>query len=490
VQQFVSGTVILYMKPILLFVLLIAGCISTAQQPPSIPVENMQADFDLLRKSMEEAHGGLYRFASKQVTDARFDSYRKKIPAMKSSREFMSLMMQVLADTRDGHMRFALDENTQAAFARAKSFPFSVNIEDNRTMVLYNETAADTTIKPGTEILTINGQKTGELLRLIYAKLPADGYIETGKQKRLEQAFGAFYWLLIDSTDQFTLSARDRNGKTINTTFPGVSNSERNKNRNDNKVNAQVIANVAQLEGSRENISLQFLRGNDIAYLRIRGFQGNDFYQQIDSVFKTVHNKKAKAFILDLRGNGGGTDQYGAWLVSKFVTKPFRYFDRIHLATLQPSFTSFTESTLQDLRNGTVTDPKGGYLVTPKLHPGVGEQQPGEFPFTGKTYVLMDGNTFSTAADVTALMRHLTKAVFIGEESGGGFEGNTSGLNAQLVLPHSKLRLRIQMYEYWNAVTVTERGRGTKPDHFIPKRITDLMNAVDAPLEQAIKLVK
>ena len=476
------------MKPTLLFILLFAGCISTAQQPLSIPVENMLSDFDLLRKSMEEAHGGLYRFASKEATDARFDSYRKKIPVIKNNREFLIMLMQVLADTRDGHMRIALDENTLAAFAKAKAFPFSILIEGNRTMVLYNETTTDTTIKPGAEILTINGKKTVDLLQLIYPKLPADGYIETGKQKRLEQAFGAFYWLFIDSTDQFAISARDLNGKNINVTLPGILNSDREKNRNDNKVNARVIANLAKLEGPRENISLQFLRGNDIAYLRIRGFQGNDFYQQIDSIFKAVHDKKAKAFILDLRGNGGGTDQYGAWLVSKFVTKPFHYFDRIHLTTLNPSFTSFTENSLQDLRNGTVADPKGGYLVTPKLHPGVGEQQPGEFPFTGKGFVLMDGNTFSTAADATALLRHLTKAIFIGEESGGGFEGNTSGLNAQLTLPHSKLRLRIQMYEYFNAVTVTEKGRGTKPDHFIPKRVNDLLRGVDAPLEQAITL--
>lgn len=447
----------------------------------------MEVDFDLFRKSMEEAHGGLYRFSDKQTTDARFDSYRKKIPSIKNQREFLSMMMELLATTRDGHMRFALDQNTQAAFSKAKVFPFTLLIEGNRTMVLYNDTPGDTTIQPGSEILSINGQKTSELLKRIYPKLPSDGYIETGKQKRLEQTFGAFYWLVIDTTDRFAITAEDVNGKTINAAFSGVMNNDREKNRNNNVVNGKISSNVAKLTGPKENIALQFPRA-DIAYLCIRGFQGDNFNQQIDSIFKVVQDKKSKAFILDLRGNGGGVDQYGAFLVSQFVNKPFRYFDRIHLTTLQPSFTSFTEKTLEDLRSGTVIDPKGGYLVTAKLHPGVGEQQPGNYPFTGKTHVLIDGQTFSTAADVTALMRHLTNAVFIGEETGGGFEGNTSGLNAQLKLPHSKLGLRVQMYEYWNAVPVKERGRGTLPDHFIPTRITDLLQGIDAQLDRAITL--
>lgn len=476
------------MKPIIVFILLFVSSVLSAQQLAPLSQSEMHEDFDLLRKSMEEAHGGLYRFATKQETDARFAAYKKRIPAIKSKKEFMSLLFEVLADARDGHMRFQFDENTLAAFAKAKLLPISLLMEGNRAMVMYNDAPADSTIKPGMEIITINGQKINDLLQLIYPRLPSDGYIETGKRKRLEQNFGAFYWLLISEADEFVIAAKDANGKTVNAKLPGVLDGDRGKNRSNNPVNAKIIANVARLDGPKENISLRFLRGNELAILRIRGFQGQDFRRQLDSLFKTLHDKKTKALILDLRGNGGGVDEYGAYLVSQFMNKPFRYFDRIHLTTLQPSFTSFTESTLQDLKNGTVADPAGGFLVTSKLHKGVGEQQPAALPFPGKTFVLTDGGTFSTAADVTALVRQLTKAVFIGEETGGGFEGNTSGLNASLKLPHSKLALRIQMYEYFNAVKVLEKGRGTKPDHAMPVRIADLLQGKDAQLDRAITL--
>jgi len=111
-------------------------------------------------------------------------------------------------------------------------------------------------------------------------------------------------------------------------------------------------------------------------------------------------------------------------------------------------------------------------------------------PFLGKLIVLMDGNTFSTAADVTAVLRQMKRATFVGEESGGGFEGNTSGRNASLTLPNSKLSLRVQMSGYWNAVSGGERGRGTQPDFPVEKKVSDLLRGVDAPMEKALALAR
>lgn len=144
--------------------------------------------------------------------------------------------------------------------------------------------------------------------------------------------------------------------------------------------------------------------------------------------------KKTKALILDLRGNGGGV---------------------------------FTDATYKMLNEGVIRDPQGGFLVSEKLHEGVGMQSPGKNPFTGKTFVLTDGISFSTAADVAAVLHNAKKAIFIGEETGRAYEGNTSGLNAQVNSKNSGFRVRIHMYEYWNAVLATKKGRGTLPDHVV-----------------------
>ena len=104
------------------------------------------------------------------------------------------------------------------------------------------------------------------------------------------------------------------------------------------------------------------------------------------------------------------------------------------------------------LREGMTPDPAGGLLVTEKGHPGVAEQPPGKFPFLGKVFVLIDGGTFSTAADFCAVTHHLKRATFIGEETGGGYYGNNSGLGGDGRASESKFQVRVPMSEYWNAV--------------------------------------
>lgn len=199
---------------------------------------------------------------------------------------------------------------------------------------------------------------------------------------------------------------------------------------------ARLPSPVARSEFIEQLLSL-------LAVVRVQRFDGARYRREVDSVFRIICDRAARRAILDLRGNSGGDDLYGAFLVSQFTEKSFRYFDRIHVATIKPSFATWKPSTFDELRDGTVPDPAGGFLVTPALHAGVAEQQPAAVPLLGPLVVLMDGFTFSTAADVVAQLRGMGRATFVGEESGGAYEGNTSGLNALIVLPASGLKLKI-----------------------------------------------
>ena len=118
------------------------------------------------------------------------------------------------------------------------------------------------------------------------------------------------------------------------------------------------------------------------------------------------------------------------------------------------------------------------------------ERPPSSYPFLGGVIVLLDGGTFSTSADVASVLHNMGRATFVGEESGGGYYGNTSGLNALIILPHSRLRLKIPMYGYWNAVSAGEHGRGTRPDHAVERRTADVLRGVDAQWERALALAR
>ncbi|HJZ69181.1 MAG TPA: S41 family peptidase, partial [Blastocatellia bacterium] len=241
-----------------------------------------------------------------------------------------------------------------------------------------------------------------------------------------------------------------------------------------------------------ENLALRFLKEPDIAEIRIGGFGGGAYPKWMEDTFRSLHEKGTKVLILDLRGNGGGADMYGAMLVSYLTDKPFRYFDHINVKTISPSFKQYSDWRAENeprLREQMIVNPSGGYLVTPKLHPGVAEQPPGKYPFMGKVFVLIDGNTFSTAADFCAVTHHLKRATFIGEETGGGYYGNNSGMQTVLTLPNTKMKVRVPMYEYWNAVPGYDgKRRGTRPDYQVETKFANLLRGVDEQLDVALKL--
>ena len=456
---------------------------------PQLSSAAAQADFDVLRRSLDEAHGGFDRFATRAELERRMAAHRARLNRPMSRLVFAGIIAEAIAELRDGHARLELDSVTSAALASARVLPLRVQLESDRLMVQFNDSPGDSTIRPGMELVRINGRPVADIVGSLLPKVSRDGFIETGRRARLARDFASLLWLYVEQADSYTVTARDTAGRSITSTLAGII--ERDRRTIVNPVNAVMVENMARLDGPRGTVALQFFDGTAIARLQIRAFAGEGFPAMLDSAFGAMREKGTKALILDLRGNGGGVDEYGALLVSYFVEQPFRYFDYIRLTTIAPSFATWLPRTFVAVRAGTVPDPNGGFRVTPAYHPGVGEQQPASQPFLGKLVVLIDGGSFSTTADVAAQLRSRERATFVGEETAGTYEGNTSGLNALIVLPNSQLRLKIMMYGYWNAVRAPAKpGRGTLPDHVVARRVGDLLRGIDPALERAIILAR
>ncbi|MBO9562959.1 MAG: hypothetical protein J7621_09305 [Niastella sp.] len=455
-------------------------------QAQTLTLAGMQADFDSLQSALMEAHSGLYRYAEKPAIDQLFKNYRKRLEKPMSQQAFFTFLYQMLAELKDGHMRMDYGD---AVTKDPALFPFRVWMEENKMIVLSNDTKTDTTIKPGTEILTINGQKVSTLQQLIMTSLPGDGFITTGKRIKSQRSFSYYYWLLVDQSGAFTITARNTSGKPFTIKLSGVTEKERLINRNSNPVNTAILPALAIFDGPKDNLFLDFIHHDSIAVLRIKSFMGDRFTEEVDSIFTLIGKKQPKAMILDMRGNGGGEDMYGACLVAQFQSKPFRYFDHIWIKKLVPSFAPWKNEVPEDTLMKMVTaNPTGGYFVGPQLHPGVAEQAPARQPFDGKLVVVVNGGTMSTATDAAALLRSLNNPPFVGEESGGTYEGNTSGAAAELTLPYSKFKVKIHLYEYFNAVTPAPKGRGIRPGYPVPTRPGDILRGIDAPMQKAVNI--
>ena len=485
------------MRTLLIFTILLLSKPFVTAQSPALQPSQLQQDFDVLRRAVEEAHGGLYRYTPKADLDRVFASARAKLDRPMTPLAFAATLSEALAAIRDGHTRLEYDDATVSAMAAAPMLPLRVGHENGRHVVTSNDTPSDGTIQPGMELMSINGKPIAAVVGAIAPKISPDGFGETLKPWRLARGLAQNYWLYVDQTPIFTVVARTSEGREVTATLPGVTSAERTKNASGNRLNTTMAANVAKLDGASDNISLTFEERGAVGRLRIRVFDGTTFVADLDKVFAMLREKGSRALVLDLRGNGGGADMYGAALVSYFMSEPFRYFDHIKVTTIKPSFATWKPATFDSLKNGTTPAPDGGFLIQPELHPGVAAQKPAGSAFLGRLVVLIDGGTFSTAADVCAQLRARTQAVFVGEETGGAAEGNTSGLNAQIVLPNSGLKLKVQMYGYWNALGASRAGtkaaspgRGTLPDVTVVRTVADTLAGKDAGIERALAILR
>src|SRR5215471_18532461 len=82
-----------------------------------------QSDCDLMRKALEEAHSGLYRYATKSDMDRVFDSQRANLNRAMSKREFLAVLAEVVAQIKCGHTGVRQDEELQKQQSAAKKFP-------------------------------------------------------------------------------------------------------------------------------------------------------------------------------------------------------------------------------------------------------------------------------------------------------------------------------------------------------------------------------
>jgi Peptidase family S41 len=461
-----------------------------SSQAAQLSPAQTRADFDLMRKALEEADTGLYRYLSKPEMDRVFAAQRATLVRPMSKTEFLAVLMETAAAIHCGHTGVQPDSETQAAFAAAPSFPIRIMIVKQKLFALANDTPSDSSICPGMEILEVNGRTSREIVGRIMPAISTDGDIEAGKWRRLEANFNRYYWLLVEQAKAFAIKARSADGKTTNERLTGVTVEDRKTNNN--PVNNEAKANLQRLDWAQGNLSLRFLKDPEIAEVRIRSFAGDDYPQWIENTFRTLREKRTKTLVIDLRGNGGGDDTYGAMLVSCLTDKPFRYFDHIRVKTIDLSFKANTDWGADDersLREGVKVNPAGGFLVTQELYPGLAEQQPGKYPFLGRTIVLINGRTFSTAADFCAVAHHLKRATFVGEETGGAYYGNNSGEMPLLTLPNSKAQIRVPLFEFWNAVPGYDgKRRGTRPDLKVETTATKLLRGVDEQLDAALKL--
>ncbi len=202
-----------------------------------------------------------------------------------------------------------------------------------------------------------------------------------------------------------------------------------------------------------------------------------------------MNESGTKSLILDLRDNGGGEDELGKLLLSYLLDEPFKYYDDLVINARQFTFQKYTDDTKPLPANLLEVQPNGKYRMV--KHPNWGMQQPSKPSFHGKVLILINGGSFSTTSEFLSHAHFHKRATFIGEESGGGYYGNTSGPSLLLTLPHTKVQVHLPLMTYYMAVSGYQaKAHGVLPDRPVEYTIEELLEGVDKELALAFELAR
>lgn len=484
------------MKPLHLLPLFLSFAIaSTAHsQPLMLTKEQAMKDFQSLRFALEYVHPRLYKYDDKATVDKRFDSLASRIGNQISRLDFLALVSVANASVRCGHLYTIPQGELEKAILGKKIMPFHVRVIGDRLYIMDDGSKAS--IPNGSEISKINGRSGKEILTAMLPGIAADGYIETRKRRLIERTFynsfhgfDLYYYLHVDRSETFKVEYIDYKTKKSKTvTIDGVLPEHRVDNNSWFKTPSPAFV---------------LDKPNNIAVLTIsRSFHDRsvdpDFDLFVKSVFQTINENNIGNLVLDLRNNEGGDEHQQMVLMSYLFDKPFKLYENIYLSHLD--FRPLKNIIIERDTSQLLFNNDDGYMRKINDNLWINNydysdnlvlQPPGENVFKGKLYVLMNGITFSSAADLVADIKRTNEAIFIGEESGGLYEGPTGGDAIVIQLPNSKIMVRmspnIQMGYMYQQYPV---GRGVQPTHEVNYTIKDIVEKKDLELELARELIR
>ena len=477
------------MTRLLLIATFFIGHISIAQTQTSkfayqkFSADTVKSTIDEMTKELSVKHPGFYRYNSKDDFNKYIDSIKSTIKDSLTELESFLKLKPIITKIHCLHSGISLPKEYKDYLNQQPNlFPFQVYFIDNKAYVVKNYSAT-TSILAGDEILSINGQSMENIISQLLSLIPSDGYNLTMKYRTLYLQFPSWY-RSIDLSENFATVIKQNN---IEKTY---------------QIKGAKFNDIVQdgfLREPARTKQLEFKIENNIGFLTIHSFAQTDikktkqdFKEFIDQTFTEIKTNKIQNLIVDLRDNTGGSDPYAAYFTSYFFDKPFRYWDRIEVTD---AIAKEIKGVVLKLYYRKPIQKDNVWLWQKAKHVRdfdfYEEQKPAQNNFSGKTYVLINGFCMSSCADVAAILSFNKKATFIGQETGGGYQGNTSGM-----IPDSKVQpfdftLTVPLQKYFNSVdTLKNIGRGTMPDHAVNMTINEILKGEDKELQTTIDLIK
>lgn len=485
-----------------------------------IAEDKLKSDVDFTYKKLRDLHPNLYWYISKNHLDYKFDSLKSTIAKPMTRFEFYKKISPVVAAVRQGHItvyapvKLMTKKQTKALIKRGTG-PFSqfdFELIDEKLYVVRNK-SYDKTISVGTEVVAVNGTKPIDLIQEYNKLYSSDGYNTTFKTHFSGRRFSSFFtnengikdslqfdFKFKDSIRTITIrrKAEDSTGKHLKKIQKKrVAVDKARANRRKKRINGYYSIE------KKYNRNLHFLeKDSSVAVMKIRSFKIGDSKTFYKESFSKIAAYQSQTLILDLRDNGGGRLNEVADLYSYLADSTFVFLDKSEVVSksslfkgayfhggsfgvkvlktiLSPLMYSYLVLTVHKNKDG-----KNYYATQTK------PRKLSRNAFKGKVYVLINGGSFSASSIISSNLKGSKRAFFVGEETGGAYNGTIAGFMPRVKLPNTDLKIRIGLMFIAPHYKTAPEGRGIFPDMEIIPSLEDRIKENDPEMNWTLNDAK
>lgn len=447
--------------------------------------EKLLEDFDFAVQELRLQHQGFYNYEEKKLVDAKVSKLREEIYEPMTKLEFYQLTRRLLGLMNEGHGSVELPKWTMIKTGLSKSFlPVSVRFLNKELIIVQNYGENIEGLTNGVKLLAINGKSVKEIMSVLKPLIPTDGFNETSRYEWVGgRILSLLYRLVYGKTAIYNLEIigpNDKESKIIK--VPAIRYTKfkpKNKKFETKKFN--------YLKFTYEQIN------DSIAYLSVPSFgiDSWDYPELYESVFKRITDSNIKHLILDIQRNTGGTEGNENLLYHYLSEDKIRKYRKVTMLPKPYLKNKSDEDYIFDkwrLKNNIAE--RGDFTCYSDYLSDLGYSMPNKsYVYKNNLYVLISGLTFSGGAEFASMIKMTKRGGFIGEETGGAYEGNVSGYSNTIKLPNTKIKIDIPTVHFQIDVQPKIKGRGIIPDYEVSQSWEDYLNGINSKLEFAKKLI-
>ncbi len=452
------------------------------------PPAELQADYSLFRHILESSHPSIYWYTTKDSMDYFFEQGFQTLHDSLTEIQFRDVLAYVISKLDCGHtsVKGSKAFNRYIDTASSLAFPFALKFWSDTMVISANLRRRDPLLQRGTIVTSINGYTAKALKDTLFNYITTDGYSMSGKYQSLSTgfAFANLYKNVIGLTDSFDIHYIDSMG------FESQTYVKPYDFRADT-MNKKTLSHGPPAKGSGKkkekptfylsSVNLQLDTVMKTGFMTVTTFdRSNHLRKFFKNSFRELQENHIKNLIIDVRSNGGGDAGLSTLLTRYIADHKFKLADSLYTIKPPAEYKKYIQNGFWYglLVSAVTRKGKDG-----KLHFRYFEKHyysPKEkYHYDGQVFILIGGNSFSATTLFAGDLKGQKNVTLVGEETGGGYYGNTAWIIPDVTLPNTGLRFRLPRFRMVVSRDRLKNGRGILPDVWVLPTSEAIRDGID-----------